>query len=121
LQAALAACHARAATPEDTDWRKIAALYDALGQVRPSPVIELNRAVAVGMAFGPDAGLEIVDAVRHEPALKTYHLLPSVRADLLQKLGRLSEASAEFERAAALAQNARDRKLLLDRAAACRA
>jgi RNA polymerase sigma factor (sigma-70 family) len=120
LQAALAACHARAATPEQTDWRAIAALYDALAQVRPSPVIELNRAVAVGMAFGPEAGLEIVDALRDEPALKAYHLLPGVRADLLQKLGRFSEASLEFRRAAELAQNARDRKLLLDRAAACR-
>lgn len=120
LQAAIAACHARAATPEETDWRAIAALYDALAQVRPSPVVELNRAVAVGMAFGPAAGLEIVDTLTDEPALKTYHLLPSVRADLLQKLGRLSEAQAEFERAISLAQNARDRKLLRDRAAACR-
>jgi predicted RNA polymerase sigma factor len=120
LQAALAACHARAATPEQTDWRAIAALYDALAQVQPSPVIELNRAVAVGMAFGPEAGLEIVDALRDEPALKAYHLLPGVRADLLQKLGRFSEASLEFRRAAELAQNARDRKLLLDRAAGCR-
>jgi RNA polymerase sigma-70 factor, ECF subfamily len=120
LQAAIAACHARAATPEQTDWRKIAALYDALGQAHPSPVIELNRAVAVGMAFGPAAGLEIADVLQDEPALKSYHLLPSVRADLLHKLGRLSEAALEFERAAAMAQNARDKKLLLERAAACR-
>jgi len=120
LQAAIAACHARAATPEQTDWRAIAALYDVLAQVNPSPVVELNRAVAVGQAFGPDAGLQIAESLRDEPALKSYHLLPSVRGDLLQKLGRLSEASAEFERAAELAQNARDRKLLLARAAACR-
>lgn len=120
LQAAIAACHARARTAQKTDWERIAALYDALAQVRPSPVVELNRAVAVGMAFGPAAGLEIVDSLRDEPALRAYHLLPSVRADLLQKLGRLSEAAAEFERAASLAQNARDRKLLQERAAACR-
>jgi RNA polymerase sigma factor (sigma-70 family) len=120
LQAAIAACHARAATPNQTDWRAIAALYDALAQVQPSPVVELNRAVAVGMAFGPHAGLEIVEPLLDEPALKSYHLLPSVRADLLYKLGRLSEASAEFERAAELAQNSRDRQLLLQRAAACR-
>jgi predicted RNA polymerase sigma factor len=120
LQAAIAACHARAATPDQTDWRAIAALYDALAQVQPSPVVELNRAVAVGMAFGPHAGLEIVEPLLDEPALKSYHLLPSVRADLLYKLGRLSEASAEFERAAELAQNSRDRQLLLQRAAACR-
>jgi predicted RNA polymerase sigma factor len=120
LQAAIAACHARAATPEDTDWRAIAALYDALAQVYPSPVVELNRAVAVGMAFGPAAGLEIVDALLDEPALAAYHLLPSVRADLLQKLGRLSDAAEEFERAASLAQNARDKKLLRERAASCR-
>lgn len=120
LQAAIAACHARAAVPEHTDWQKIAALYDALGQVHPSPVVELNRAVAVGMAFGPAAGLEIADALSDEPALKAYHLLPSVRADMLQKLGRLTEAAEEFERAASMAQNARDKKLLLHRAAACR-
>ncbi len=120
LQAAIAACHARAATPQETDWRAIAALYDALAQILPSPVVELNRAVAVGMAFGPSAGLEIADSLLEEPALKTYHLLPSVRADLLQKLGRFSEASAEFRRAAELAQNVRDRKFLLERAAACR-
>lgn len=120
LQAAIAACHARARTAQETDWERIAALYDALAQVRPSPVVELNRAVAVGMAFGPAAGLEIVDSLLDEPALKAYHLLPSVRADLLQKLGRLSDAAAEFEHAASLAQNARDRKLLRERAAACR-
>jgi RNA polymerase sigma factor (sigma-70 family) len=120
LQAAIAACHARAVTADRTDWQAIAALYDALAQVQPSPVVELNRAVAVGMAYGPSAGLEIVETLMDVPALRAYHLLPSVRADLLQKLGRLSEAGTEFERAAALAQNARDRKLLLDRAAACR-
>lgn len=120
LQAAIAACHARAAAAQETDWARIAALYDALAQISPSPVIELNRAVAVGMAFGPEAGLEIVNELRDEPALKTYHLLPSVRADLLQKLGRLSEAAAEFQHAASLAQNPRDQKLLRDRAAACR-
>jgi len=118
LQAAIAACHARAATPEQTDWQKIAALYDALAQVYPSPVVELNRAVAIGMAFGPAAGLEIADALLDEPALKSYHLLPSVRADLLQKLGRLSEAAQEFERAASIAQNSRDKNLLRGRAAA---
>lgn len=120
LQAAIAACHARARSAEQTDWAQIAALYDALAQVLPSPIVELNRAVAVGMAFGPDAGLEIVDSLTDEPALRTYHLLPSVRADLLQKLGRLSEAAAEFERAASLAQNTRDQRLLRERAAACR-
>jgi RNA polymerase sigma factor (sigma-70 family) len=118
LQAAIAACHARAATPEQTDWEGIAALYDALGQLMPTPVVELNRAVAVGMAFGPQSGLEIVDALRDQPALRTYHLLPAVRADLLFKLGRMSEAHAEFERAASLAHNSRDRKLLLARAQA---
>jgi RNA polymerase sigma factor (sigma-70 family) len=120
LQAAIAACHARAVTAPDTDWRKIAALYDALANVRPSPVIELNRAVAVGMAYGPTAGLEIVETLLDEPALQAYHLLPSVHGDLLHKLGRLTEARAAFERAAELAQNARDRRLLLDRAAECR-
>jgi RNA polymerase sigma-70 factor (ECF subfamily) len=119
LQAAIAACHARARTPEETDWERIAALYDALAQLTPSPVIELNRAVAVGMAFGPAAGLEIVDALTSEPSLKAYHLLPSVRGDLLAKLGRFAEARAEFERAASLTRNARERELLLDRAAAC--
>ncbi len=120
LQAAIAACHARAATPEATDWRAIAALYDGLAQLNPSPIIELNRAVAVGMAFGPSEALEIVETLLHEPALEHYHLLPSVRADLLQKLGRSREAAAEFERAASLAQNTRDKKLLLGRAEACR-
>ena len=119
LQAAIAACHARARAPEETDWERIAALYDALAQLAPSPVVELNRAVALAMAFGPAAGLELVDALTSEPALKAYHLLPSVRGDLLTKLGRLDEARAEFERAASLTRNARERKLLLDRAAAC--
>jgi RNA polymerase sigma factor (sigma-70 family) len=119
LQAAIAACHARARTPGETDWARIAALYDALASLAPSPVVELNRAVALGMAFGPQAGLEIVDALLTEPSLKAYHLLPSVRGDLLAKLGRNAEARAEFERAASLTKNARERRLLLDRAAAC--
>ena len=119
LQAAIAACHARARTATDTDWARIAALYDALAQLMPSPVVELNRAVAVGMAFGPAAGLELVDALASEPSLKTYHFLPSARGDLLEKLGRSDEARAEFERAATLTQNARERDLLLARAAAC--
>jgi RNA polymerase sigma factor (sigma-70 family) len=119
LQAAIAACHARAAAPEQTDWERIAALYDALGQLMPTPVVELNRAVAVGMAFGPQAGLEIVDMLLDQPALRNYHLLPAVRADLLFKLERLSEARMEFERAASLARNSRDRTLLLARAQAC--
>ena len=119
LQAAIAACHARARTPAETDWARIAALYDALAQLTPSPVVELNRAVAVGMAFGPAAGLELVDALSAEPSLRTYHFLPSVRGDLLSKLGRLKEARAEFERAASLTQNARERDLLLRRAAEC--
>ena len=119
LQAAIAACHARARTPTETDWARIVALYDALAQLTPSPVVELNRAVAVGMAFGPAAGLELVDALSSEPTLRTYHFLPSVRGDLLAKLGRSEEARAEFERAAALTQNARERELLLGRAAAC--
>jgi RNA polymerase sigma factor (sigma-70 family) len=118
LQAAIAACHARARSAAETDWRRIAALYWALAQVAPSPVVELNRAVAVSMAYGPAAGLEIVDRLREEPALKSYHLLPSVRGDFLTKLGRLDEARAEFERAASLTENARERKLLMDRAAA---
>lgn len=120
LQAAIAACHARAATPEQTDWKRIAALYDALAQLAPSPVVELNRAVAAGMAFGPQAGLEIVDELIDEPSLRAYHLLPSVRGDLLLKVGRVAEARAEFERAASLARNRRDRTFLLERAAACR-
>src|SRR5690606_30247109 len=118
LQAAIAACHARAVTPEDTDWAAIAALYDALAQISPSPVVELNRAVAASMAFGPAAGLEIVDRLRGERALAGYHLLPSVRADFLLKLGRTEEARAELERAASLTGNARERELLLERAAA---
>ncbi|HEY6324926.1 MAG TPA: RNA polymerase sigma factor [Candidatus Cybelea sp.] len=117
LQAAIAACHARAATAEETDWRRIAALYDALVRVAPSPVIQLNRAVAVGMAYGPQAGLDIVNELRDEPVLQAYHLLPSVRADLLAKLGRTDEARAEFECAASLARNTRDKALLLARAA----
>ena len=118
LQAAIAACHARARTPEETDWARIAALYDALAQVAGSPVVELNRAVAVAMAFGPAAGLELVDRLASEPALQGYHLLPSVRGDLLAKLGRSREARIEFERAAALTLNERERKLLLERASA---
>jgi predicted RNA polymerase sigma factor len=117
LQAAIAACHARARTAEETDWARIVALYDALGQLAPSPIVELNRAVAVAMAFGPAAGLEIVDELTCEPSLKNYHLLPSVRGDLLAKLARFDEARAEFERAATLTKNARERKLLLERAA----
>jgi RNA polymerase sigma factor (sigma-70 family) len=117
LQAAIAACHARARTPEETDWPRIAALYDALAQLAPSPVVELNRAVAIAMAFGPAAGLEIVDALTSERSLESYHLLPAVRGDLLAKLGRLDEARAEFERAASLTRNARERELLLERAA----
>jgi RNA polymerase sigma factor (sigma-70 family) len=119
LQAAIAACHARARTAAETDWPRIVALYDALAEITGSPVVELNRAVAVSMAFGPAAGLELVDALVDEPALATYHLLPSVRGDLLMKLGRGAEARQEFERAAALAQNARERALLLARARAC--
>ncbi len=119
LQAAIAACHARARTPEQTDWARIAALYDALAQLAPSPVVELNRAVALAMAFGPAAGLELVDTLAAEPSLRNYHLLPSVRGDLLAKLGRFDEARAEFERAASLTRNARERDLLAERAAAC--
>jgi len=119
LQAAIAACHARACTAAETDWQRIAALYDALAQLMPSPVVELNRAVAVSMAFGPEAGLEIVDTLVTEPSLSAYHLLPSVRGDLLSKLGRFAEARAEFEHAAALTRNVRERNLLLDRAQAC--
>ena len=120
LQAAIAACHARAREPGETDWVRIAALYDALAQIAPSPIVELNRAVALGMAFGPEAGLELLDAISAEPALRGYHLLPSVRGDLLEKLGRREEAAAEFERAAALTENARERELLSRRAGACR-
>ena len=120
LQAAIAACHARARTPEETDWERIAALYDALAELAPSPVVELNRAVAVAMAFGPAAGLELVDALTSEPSLAGYHLLPSARGDLLEKLGRFDEARVEFERAASLTRNARERQVLLDRARAKR-
>jgi RNA polymerase sigma factor (sigma-70 family) len=116
LQAAIAACHARARTAEETDWARIASLYEALSEVTPSPVVELNRAVAIGMAFGPAAGLDLVDALISEPSLKSYHLLPSVRGDLLAKLGRHDEAHAEFKRAASLTRNTRERDLLLQRA-----
>ena len=119
IQAAIAACHARAVTGADTDWARIASLYDQLGRIEPSPVIELNRAVAISMANGPAAGLELVDALKNDPTLKNYHLLPSVRGDLLKKLGRMEEARAEFERAAAITRNVRERNLLLDRARAC--
>ncbi len=119
LQAAIAACHARAPTAADTDWTRILALYDALAQLTPSPVVELNRAVAVSMAFGPAAALELVDTLGADPRLRSYHLLPSVRGDLLEKLGRFEEARTEFARAAGLTHNARDRKLLLGRATAC--
>ncbi|MGH3342089.1 MAG: RNA polymerase sigma factor [Carbonactinosporaceae bacterium] len=119
LQAAIAACHARARTPDETDWARIAALYEALARLAPSPVVELNRAVALAMADGPAAGLELVDALVAEPVLRDYHLLPSVRGDLLAKLGRFEEARAEFERAAELTRNSRERDVLLARAAAC--
>ena len=119
LQGAIAACHARARTPEETDWPRIVALYDALDEVQPSPIITLNRAVAVSMAYGPAAALELVDALRGESRLREYHLLPSVRGDLLERLGRFEEARAEFSHAASLAGNARERSLLLERMAAC--
>jgi RNA polymerase sigma factor (sigma-70 family) len=119
LQAAVAACHARARTPGETDWRRIVTLYEALAQLTPSPVVELNRAVALGMAFGPAVGLALVDSLVSEPSLKSYHLLPSVRGDLLFKLGRLAEAQTEFARAASLTRNAREREFLLERARAC--
>jgi RNA polymerase sigma factor (sigma-70 family) len=118
LQAAIAACHARALNASETDWQRIVALYDALSQIQPTPIVRLNRAVAVSMAFGPAAGLELVDALQSEPSLKNYHLLPSVRGDFLAKLGRFDEARSEFERAAELTRNTRERTLLLDRAAA---
>jgi len=121
LQAAIAACHARARTAAETDWHRIATLYGALAQLLGSPVVELNRAVALGMAFGPAAGLELVDAVASEPSLASYHLLPSVRGDLLERLGRSAEARLEFERAASLTQNSREREVLLRRAAAAAA
>jgi predicted RNA polymerase sigma factor len=119
LQAAIAACHARARTPEETAWPRIAMLYDSLAQLAPSPVVELNRAVAVAMAFGPAEGLKLVDALISARSLENYHLLPSVRGDFLFKLNRLAEARTEFERAASLTRNARERELLLERAAAC--
>ena len=119
LQAAIAACHARAREAAETDWARIVGLYGKLAEISPSPVVDLNRGVALAMLMGPAAGLEVIDALASEPALKTYHLLPSVRGDLLQKLGRVDEARAEFERAASLTRNERERKLLLDRAAAC--
>jgi RNA polymerase sigma-70 factor (ECF subfamily) len=119
LQAAIAACHARARTAKETDWARIVSLYEALAQLTPSPVVELNRAVAVSMASGPAAGLQLVDALTSEPSLNGYHYLPSVRGDLLAKLGRFDEARAELERAASLTRNARERELLLERAAAC--
>ena len=118
LQAAISACHARARDPDETDWESIVALYDALVQLIPTPVVELNRAVAIGMAFGPEAALAMVEPLRSEPALRGYHQLPAVRGDLLEKLGRPEEARAEFERAAALTANARERAVLLDRMAA---
>jgi RNA polymerase sigma factor (sigma-70 family) len=119
LQAAIAACHARAGTADETDWKRIAALYVSLAALTPSPVVELNRAVAFGMAYGPQSGLDVVDTLVGEPTLRNYHLLPSVRGDLLKKLGRLGEARQEFERAAALTRNARERTLLIARATAC--
>jgi len=119
LQAAIAACHARARAPEETDWEQIVALYGQLARVSPSPVVELNRAVALAMAHGPSAGLELVDTLTSEPALESYHLLPSVRGDLLKKLGRMDEARAEFERAAGLTRNTRERELLIERAREC--
>ena len=118
IQAAIAACHARARTAEETDWTRIVGLYEQLVTLTSSPVVELNRAVAVAMAFGPAAGLELVDRLHAERTLQHYHLLPSVRANLLQKLGRVDEARVEFERAASLTQNARERELLLRRARA---
>jgi predicted RNA polymerase sigma factor len=119
IQAAIAACHARSRTGEETDWERIAELYGELGEVTPSPVVELNRAVAVGFARGPAAGLELVDPLVNDPALENYHLLPSVRGDLLKKLGRIEEARAEFERAASITRNVRERNLLLERAKSC--
>jgi RNA polymerase sigma-70 factor (ECF subfamily) len=119
LQAEIAACHARARTSEETDWPRILLLYESLSRVAPSPIVDLNRAVAISMAVGPGAGLEVVDALTAEGSLENYHLLPSVRGDLLKKLGRLDEARVEFERAASLTRNARERHLLLARARAC--
>jgi predicted RNA polymerase sigma factor len=119
LQAAITACHARAPTAADTDWHRITELYETLAQVAPSPIVELNRAVAIGMAYGPDVGLQHVDTLRSEPALAAYHLLPAVRADFLIRLGRTGEARVELEHAASLTRNARERALLLARAASC--
>ncbi len=119
VQAAIAACHARAHAPEETDWKRIAGLYELLARLTPSPVVELNRAVAAGMAFGPQTGLDLIDKLTEEPALENYHLLPSVRGDLLSKVGRVEEARAEFERAATLTRNGRERALLLERARVC--
>ncbi len=119
LQAAIAACHARARSPQETDWPRIVAFYEELAQLTASPIVELNRAVAVAMAYGPAAGLQIIDTLVSEPSLKAYHLLPSVRGDFLFKLGRFAEAQAEFERAVSLTRNAREREFLLDRARAC--
>ena len=121
LQAAIAACHARAHTPEETDWSRIVRLYEELAQRVPSPIVELNRAVAVGMASGPASGLELVDSLTAEPSLANYHLLPSVRGDFLVKLGQFEEARVEFERAASLTRNGRERELLLERARSCAA
>jgi RNA polymerase sigma-70 factor (ECF subfamily) len=119
IQAAIAACHARAVNPDDTDWSRIVSLYGDLARIEPSPIVELNRAVAVSMASGPASGLELVNLLQDEPVLKDYHLLPSVRGDLLRKLGRMEEARAEFERAASITRNARERELLLQRARSC--
>jgi len=119
LQAAIAACHARAVRAEETDWVRIAALYAELGRIAPSPVVELNRAVAVGLAFGAAAGLAVVDELRSEPTLKGYHLLPSVRGDLLAKLGRLDEARTELELAASLTRNVREREMLMEKMRKC--
>jgi predicted RNA polymerase sigma factor len=119
LQASIAACHARARTAAETDWERIARHYDALAQLAKSPIVELNRAVAYAMAFGPESGLELVERLTSEPSLKAYHLLPAVRGDLLAKLGRFEDARAEFEHAASLTRNLRERELLLQRAAAC--
>jgi predicted RNA polymerase sigma factor len=119
IQGEIAACHARARTPEETDWRKIVELYEELSALTPSPVIDLNRSVAIAMAYGPAEGLKLADRLTSEPSLKNYHLLPSVRADFLKKLGRLEEARVEFERAASLTRNVRERDLLLERARSC--
>jgi predicted RNA polymerase sigma factor len=119
LQAAIAACHARARAPEETDWPRIVSFYEALAQLTPSPIVELNRAVALAMASGPAAGLEVLDTLASEPSLKSYHLLPSVRGDFLFKLGRFADAQVEFSRAASLTRNAREREFLLARAQSC--